>query len=126
MLRGRKKQNAGALSDLYTPDAAVAGGGGHDLASTLIASGAVSSDLVANAQSVLKQSPGRSLGEVLIEMGSDEADVLKVVAEFSRLGFERVNAEAIDSYDAKAVQKLTPKYCQQNQVLPLRREMASR
>ncbi len=121
-MRKNKKRAAGPLSDLWVPDAAPVLGG--DLASRLIESGVISTEMVTSAQRVMKQSPGRNLGDILVDMGADEPDVLKIVAEHSRLPFERVDANAADAYEARAVQRLTPKYCQTNRALPLRREGA--
>ena len=118
----KNKKQPGPLSDLWVPDAAAGAPQGDDLASRLVTAGVVSGETMGNAQRVLKQTPGRNLNEVLIDMGADEADVLKIVAEFSRLPFERVDHNAPDGYDAKAVHRLTPKYCQTNHVLPLRNE----
>ncbi len=123
-MRKNKKRAAGPLSDLWVPDAAPAGALGGDLASRLIESGVISTEMVTSAQRVMKQSPGRNLGDILVDMGADEPDVLKIVAEHSRLPFERVDANAADAYEAKAVHRLTPKYCQTNRALPLRREGA--
>ena len=55
-------------------------------------------------------------------MGAHEADVLPVVAELARLPFVRVDAKDMSAFDAKAVQRLGPKFCQNNLVLPLGRE----
>ena len=123
-MRKNKKRAAGPLSDLWVPDAAPAGALGGDLASRLIESGVISTEMVTSAQRVMKQSPGRNLGDILVDMGADEPDVLKIVAEHSRLPFERVDANAADAYEERAVHRLTPKYCQTNRALPLRREGA--
>jgi type IV pilus assembly protein PilB len=88
----------------------------------LVEAGVVSTELVANAKRVLKQTPGKNLAEILSDMGAHEADVLPVVAEMARLPFERVDAKDMSAFDAKAVQRLGPKFCQTNVVLPLRRE----
>ena len=121
-MRKNKKQAPGALSDLWVPDAVAAQSRGGDLASRLIEAGVIDTEMVSNAQRVMKQTPGRNLGDILVDMGVDEADVLKTVAEYSRLPFERVDVNANDSYDAKGVHRLTPKFCQTNRALPLRRE----
>jgi hypothetical protein len=113
--KGDRKKNGpgGSLSDLYTPEAAGATGD-DDLESRLVEAGVVSSEMMANAKRVLKQTPGKHLAEVLTEMGAHEADVLPVVAELARLPFERVNAKDMSAFDAKAVQRLGPKFCQTN------------
>jgi type IV pilus assembly protein PilB len=120
--KGDKRSGlSGALSDLYTPDNDKTSDE-QDLGAKLIAKGVVSGEMVANAQRVLKQSPGKHLGEMLIDMGADEADVQQIVAEFARLPFQRIDANDVSSFDAKAVLRLGPKFCMNNNVLPLRRE----
>jgi hypothetical protein len=111
----------GSLSDLYTPEAGGAGAD-DDLGARLLEAGVVSSELLANAQRVLKQTPGKHLAEILMDMGVHEGDVQPLVAEQARLPFERVDASNIRNFDAKAVHRLGPKYCMNNLVLPLRRE----
>ena len=76
----------------------------------------------AAAQRVLKQTPGRHLSEILIEMGVDEAAVQEVVASESRLPFARAEIDDSDSFDAKLLNRLGPEYCKENLVLPLRKE----
>ncbi len=115
------KRQAGPLSDLYVPEAG-GGGGPQDIATQLVNAGVISAEMVASAQRVAKQSPGKSVADILIDMGADEADILEVVAQYARLPFERVDANDMAGFEAKAVQRLTPKFCQQNRVLPLRRE----
>jgi type IV pilus assembly protein PilB len=123
--KGDRKRGGpvGSLSDLYTPEAG-SGGADDDLGARLVANGVVSSEMLANAQRVLKQTPGKHLSELLIDMGADESDVQLVVAECFRLPFERIDANDMTSFDAKAVQKLGPKFCLNNLVMPLRREGA--
>jgi type IV pilus assembly protein PilB len=117
----QKRGPAGSLSDLYTPEAGGAGDD-DDLGARLVEAGVVSSELVANAQRVLKQTPGKHLAEILMDMGVHEADVQPLVARQARLPFERLDANDVNACDAKAVQRLGPKFCMTNGVLPLRRE----
>jgi type IV pilus assembly protein PilB len=111
----------GSLSDLYTPDAAETSSD-DDLGARLTEAGVVSAEMLANAQRVLKQTPGKHLADVLTDMGAHEADVQPIVAEQARLPFERVDPSNIRNFDVKAVHRLSPKYCMNNLVLPLRRE----
>src|SRR5262245_5115285 len=78
--------------------------------------------MLASAQRVQKTSPNRALGDILMEMGADEVEDQKVVAEAARLPFERVDVKDNGAYDLKSIHRLTPKYCATNRVLPLRRE----
>jgi len=89
----------------------------------LLASGAATQQQVTSAKTVLKQSPGQRLVDVLIEQGADEAAIQRIVAETARLPFERVDTSKIDeSVDGALVQRLSTTYCKEHRVLPLRRE----
>ena len=110
------------LSSLYTPEEAGGAGDGGDIGQQLLNRGAVESEQLDAAQRVLKQTPGRHLSEILIEMGVDEAAVQEVVASESRLPFARAEIDDSDSFDAKLLNRLGPEYCKENLVLPLRRE----
>ncbi len=112
----------GPFADLYTPETAAAPQEEEGIAARLLKAGVIGSEQLANAQRLLKDQPGRSLGDLLIELGADEVAVTQVVAEVARLPFERVDARGVDAYDAKSLHRLGPKYCGANLVLPLRRE----
>ncbi|MCH8315154.1 MAG: type II/IV secretion system protein [Planctomycetes bacterium] len=111
-----------ALSSLYTPDEASGAAEGGDIGQQLLNRGVVESEQLDAAQRVLKQTPGRHLSEILIEMGVDEAAVQEVVASESRLPFARAEIDDSDSFDAKLLNRLGPEYCKENLVLPLRKE----
>ncbi len=111
-----------ALSSLYTPEEAGGAGDGGDIGQQLLNRGVVESEQLDAAQRVLKQTPGRHLSEILIEMGVDEAAVQEVVASESRLPFARAEIDDSDSFDAKLLNRLGPEYCKENLVLPLRKE----
>ena len=125
---GHKKAKAAApapcdaLSSLYTPEEAGGAGDGGDIGQQLLNRGVVESEQLDAAQRVLKQTPGRHLSEILIEMGVDEAAVQEVVASESRLPFARAEIDDSDSFDAKLLNRLGPEYCKENLVLPLRKE----
>ncbi len=114
-------QNRDALSNLYTPDASGTAAGG-DIGARLVAAGVISGEMLANAQRLQKQTPSRSLADILLDLGADEGEIQKIVAEFARLPFERIDARDPQAVDLKAIRRLTPKYCSTNRVLPLRRE----
>ncbi len=109
-----------------TADAANGKSGGGDAGTSigelLRASGAITEEQLASAQRVVKQTPGKQLATVLVELGIDEADVQQAVAKCSRLPFERVATDRDDGYDLKSLHRLTPDYCRANLVLPLRKE----
>ena len=81
-------------------------------------------DKLAIAANVLKQSPGRRLVEVLSEQGADEALLQQAVADACGIAFERVDLEkGLDGgFDGKMLQRLTPEYCKDAMIAPLRRE----
>ena len=110
------------MSSLYTPEEAGGVGDGGDIGQQLLKRGVVESEQLDAAQRVLKQTPGRHLSEILIEMGVDEAAVQEVVASESRLPFARAEIDDSDSFDAKLLNRLGPEYCKENLVLPLRKE----
>ncbi len=119
-----KSANApsGCLSNLYMPeeDASVADGG--DIGQQLLKLGVIESEQLDAARRILKQTPGRHLAQILIEMGIDEPAVQKVVAAENRLPFARATIDDADSYDLKLLNRLGPEYCKEHLVLPLRRE----
>ncbi|HCT45629.1 MAG TPA: hypothetical protein DF699_10495, partial [Phycisphaerales bacterium] len=114
-----------AVSDVYQPGSGE--GESHEvseLSEMLIEHQAVSAELVTNAQNVMKQTPGRTLIELLLEQGADEEAVLRVVALSAGVPFERVDLEAgLDGgFDGKLLQRLGLDFCQAHQTLPLRTE----
>ncbi|MFN0133490.1 MAG: GspE/PulE family protein [Phycisphaerales bacterium] len=111
-----------ALREIYQP-----GGDTQPttlLAERLISQGAATAQQVAAAQQVMKQSPGRRLSELLIEQGADEAAVQQAVADQSGVSFERVDlSKGLEGgFDGKLMQRLTPEFCKQHLVVPLRME----
>ncbi|MEE8148567.1 MAG: ATPase, T2SS/T4P/T4SS family [Longimicrobiales bacterium] len=115
------KRRSGALSDLYTPDTH-AQSEDQDVGARLLKGGLIDPERLTNAQRVLRDTPGRHIGQILVDMGVDEASVQEVVAEVARLPFERVATDDVNAYEAKALHRLGTKYCRANVVLPLRRE----
>ncbi|MHC5028064.1 MAG: GspE/PulE family protein, partial [Planctomycetota bacterium] len=93
-----------------------------DVGQVLIHRGVITPEQHTSALRVLKQSPGRQLGEVLIEMGAADADVQKVCAESARLPFERIDATSDEAYDHKALHRLSVDFCSMNKLVPLRYE----
>jgi type IV pilus assembly protein PilB len=116
---------ADALADLYTPDEDDEGPDiVDDVGELLLARSKVNAEQLATAQRVLKQTPGKRMAQVFIEMGIDEIAVQEAVAEVWRLPFERVDHNSTDGHDAKALRKLGMDFCKNSLVLPLRREGA--
>jgi type IV pilus assembly protein PilB len=112
-----------ALNVVYQPDED-AGQAPLNLSDLLVSSGAVSQQQVTTAQTMIKQSPGRRLVDVLVEQGADETAVQRCVAQVANLPFERVDLDKglEGGFDGALLQRLTPDYCKQHGVLPLRKE----
>ncbi|MEO1007782.1 MAG: ATPase, T2SS/T4P/T4SS family [Planctomycetota bacterium] len=117
-----------AISDVLSPEELGEGfadeGDTSELADALIASGTVGAGDVAEAQNIVRQTPGRRLVDVLIERGADEAGVQQAVATANGLAFERVDLDrGLDGgFDGMMLQRLGGEFCKEQQVLPLRME----
>ena len=93
------------------------------LADLLISQG-VSAERVAQAEKVASQTPGRNIGDLLVEQGEEEPSVQKAIALHSGMPFEDIDLDRglEGGFDGKLLQRLTPSYCKENMVLPLRME----
>jgi len=111
-----------ALSDLWVPDAATGPVRGGDLGETLLERGIVDPERLSTAQRVLKQTPGKRLAALLVEMGTDEAAVQSAVASLARIPFERIDLRHAGSFDERAIARLGADFCREHLVLPLRNE----
>jgi type IV pilus assembly protein PilB len=96
--------------------------GEASLTDALLAQGAITPQQAGNAQQVLRTSPGRRLADVLIEQGADEIKVYQTLAEQADVPFERVDLDkGLDGgFDGTMLQRLTPEFCKDYLVLPLR------
>ncbi len=119
-MRSSKKNdpNQPGTPDLYVPEGD-AGTDDERLAARLLQGKVIDAEQLTSAQRLLKDTPGASLSKLIIDMGADEPSVMQVVAEVSRLPFLRIEKDEPDSFDARALHRLTPQYCQANMVLPL-------
>ena len=106
-----------ALANIYDPSGDAEMG---NLGELLLARQVITAEQLANAERVLKQSPGQSLTLVLIEMGAAEEAIQQVVAELNRLPFEKVPFEDRNPVDQRAFSKLGSEFCKTNLLLPLR------
>ncbi len=111
-----------ALTSIYTPEAKEPGEK-SDIGSILVSREIITGAQLSLAKSVLAQTPGATLIDILINQDADEIGVQEVVAELAGLPFEQLDPELGDqAVCGKHLQRLTTKYCKQNQVLPLREE----
>jgi type IV pilus assembly protein PilB len=112
-----------AFADAYQPDdEATVRYSDSDFNRLLLERKIATSEQVASAERVARQTPGKTAAQSLIEMGVDEVAVQEVVALIYHLPFERVDCDATDPYDTKLFRRLGAEYCKMNLVLPLRRE----
>ena len=95
-------------------------GRGRDLGAELHARGLIAADQLANLRTVLRQSPGRTEREVLIEMGVAEEQIQETVAQMHGLGYERINPD--DGYHSSYFNRLTSDFCRRHLVMPLRKD----
>jgi type IV pilus assembly protein PilB len=115
---------ADALAEIPAGQDAAAAERTDDIGKVLLQRGLIKHEQFATAQRVIKQTPGRRMAQVLIEMGVDEADVQGVIAEQAGLPFETIDPDSPRSYDLKLLHRLTPDFCKASLVMPLRREGA--
>jgi type IV pilus assembly protein PilB len=114
----------GDLSIVFELDPAESSAGGSGLGELVITRGAVTREQLGAAEQILKQTPSRSLADLLLEQGAEEEPLQRCVAEHAGLPFERVDLEkGLDGgFDGRMLQRLTPDFCKQHGVLPLRSE----
>jgi len=107
------------IRDIYSPQDEEKG---RELGEMMLAKGIVTAERLTVAQQVIKQSPGRRLSDVLVEQGADEVAIQTLVAEMAGVPFERIDLEkALEGgFDGKLLQRLTPEFCKQHMVIPLR------
>jgi type IV pilus assembly protein PilB len=111
-----------ALSAIFSPEDADTQTAQADLGLILLQRKVITPEQLATAERVMKQTPGKRLAQVLMETGVDEVAIQQIVAENARLPFERIDPDAADAYDLKALHRLTPEYCKFRLVMPLRQE----
>jgi len=111
-----------ALTQIYTPKNRAP----HeklDIGSALVDREIITGAQLSLARSVLAQTPGAKLIDVLVGQDADEIGVQRIVAEMAGLPFEQIDPDAgRQSASGKHIQRLTTGYCKQQQLLPLREE----
>lgn len=108
---------------IYHPGEDGAGFQQPELSHALVERGVITRQQLTAAQTILRQSPGRELIEVLLEQEIDEEPIQRLIAERERLPFERLNLDDLDSsIDGKSLQRLGTSFCQENEIMPLRTE----
>ncbi|MEX0776595.1 MAG: GspE/PulE family protein [Phycisphaeraceae bacterium] len=105
-----------ALSDLWVPEASAITAT-TDLGQVLLDVKAISAAQLTVARSVAEKTPGKSLADIFIEMGIDEATVQAGLARSTGLSFEHVNPQTVE---VKQIEKLGREFCRDNAIVPLR------
>jgi type IV pilus assembly protein PilB len=108
------------LSDLWVPDAPARPAAPGDLGQLLLSRGTVDAERLLTAHRVLRQTPGKRLATLLVEMGTDEAAVQEAVASLARIPFERIDLKRRDAVDERSIARLGSDFCREHLVLPLR------
>lgn len=98
--------------------------GMHDVGKLLIYRNLITQAQLSAAEQVVKQTPGKSLEQTLVEQGVDEAKVQDAVAELAGLPFERIDlVRGLDGgFDGTLLQRITAEFCKKHMILPLRSE----
>ena len=113
-----------ALSDISRPEDEPPPVMIDDLGPRLVRSGAINEEQLASAERVMKQTPGKSLAAILVEIGVDEIQVQQIIADAAALPFERIDPSDPKAVELRALHKLGVEFCKTNLVMPLRREGA--
>ena len=97
---------------------------GSGLGELLLERDAITREQLGAAEQILKQTPSRSLVDLLLEQGAEEEPLQRAVAEHAGLPFENIDLEkGLDGgFDGRMLQRLTPEFCKQQGVIPLRAE----
>ena len=111
-----------ALTDLSRPETEGAIVPSADIGELLVNRGIATMEQIATAEKVVKRTPGKQLSQALVEMGADERRIQEIVAQVSRLPYERIDTEADGAFDHKLLNRLGLEFCKANLVIPLRRE----
>ncbi len=83
--------------------------------------GIASAKQISAAESIMRQTPGASLIEVLLDQGVDEARLFELVARSLRIRLHRLapTPEGGYPFDESLLHRLTPEFCKHNHVIPL-------
>ncbi|MGP1347304.1 MAG: GspE/PulE family protein [Phycisphaerales bacterium] len=94
------------------------------LVDAITSSGAADAKALGAAKTIVRQTPGLRLVDVLLDQGAEEEPIMRALAGCVGLPFVRVQREkdGPDPYDGTLVQRLSVKACRAAQSLPLRVE----
>ncbi len=92
----------------------------RELGAELANRGLIAPDQLNSLRTVLRQSPGRTEREVLIEMGVPEEAVQQTVAQMHGLEFEKIDPD--EGVHSSYFNRLTADFCRRHLVMPLRKD----
>ncbi len=111
--------NDESLSDLWSPEEdVICSERAGDLGDVLLESGVIDAEVLSTVRTVVEKTPGKTLAEVLYEQNVDEPALQQAVAELNGQPFERI--EINDLRPSRHLEKLGLEFCERNGVFPLR------
>lgn len=93
-----------------------------ELGIILLDRGIITPENLSDATRIVRQTPSKNVEGILVELGADSVEIQKVVAEYAKLPFERIDPHDPDTYDLKFLSKLGMEFCRSNLVIPLRKK----
>ncbi len=94
-----------------------------DFKTLVLQSNLVTAKQFTAAETIVKQSPGTRLFDLLLEQGAEETRLFEILARSLGMEFRRLAATGGEpAYDDRLTQRLTPEFCKQHQILPVAAE----
>ena len=116
------RTDSGGAIELAGSVAGAQGAFDERLKQHLVHSGIADARQIQLAESVLRQSPGADLVSVLVEQGVNERALQRQIAVIRHFDFQRLPEDQIDRLvDPELVGALGIEYCQEHELIPMRR-----
>lgn len=93
-----------------------------ELGIILLDRGIITPENLSDATRIVRQTPSKTVEGVLVELGADGVEIQKIVAEYAKLPFERIDPQNPDTYYLKFLNKLGMEFCKNNLVIPIRKK----
>lgn len=106
------------LSEVWSPNPTSALVAVRDIGHELRDQKLISEAQLKSARDKVDANPERNLADVLLELGVNEVEVQRAVAQVAHMAFERIDTTQLDGI--KYINRLGIEYCQEHEVLPLR------